>query len=228
MGVRLLELLEAAVLEPEDAVGDVADAVVVGDDDDRAVLRLRDIVEELDDFVAVAGVEVGGRFVGEDELRVVGQGAGDRDALALAAGEGLRLRAEAVGHAEVGEEGGGALAGFAPADAGEVQGDLDVLAGVEGLEQVEALEDEAEIVPAELRQMALLERGDFAPVHTNGAGSGAQEAADKREEGRLAGARGAHDQHEFAAPDAEVDAVDGVNDSAAGAEALREAAVRRG
>jgi hypothetical protein len=86
MRVRLLELLEAAVLEPEDAVGDVADAVVVGDDDNRAVLRLRDIVEELDNFVAVAGVEVGRRLVGEDELRIVGERAGDGDALALATG----------------------------------------------------------------------------------------------------------------------------------------------
>ena len=66
LGVAFVEAFEAAVLEPEDAVGDVADAVVVGDDDDRAVLRLRDIVEELDDLVAVARVEVGRGFVGED------------------------------------------------------------------------------------------------------------------------------------------------------------------
>jgi hypothetical protein len=94
--VRLLEALEAAVLEPEDAIGEFADAVIVGDDDDRAVLGLGDVVEELDDFVAVARVEVRGRFVGEDELRVVGKGAGDGDALALAARERLGLRPEAV------------------------------------------------------------------------------------------------------------------------------------
>src|SRR5207237_47438 len=142
LGVSFVEAFEAAVLQPEDAVGDVADAVVVGDDDDRALLLAGDVVEQLDDFVAVARVEVRGRLVGKDELRVIGERASDGNALTFAAGKGARPCAQAVSHAEIGEKGGGALAGSAAADAGEVERGLDVLTSVEGLEQVETLEDE--------------------------------------------------------------------------------------
>ena len=69
--------------------------------------------------------------------------------------------------------------------------------------------DAAEVVPAELGELALLQPGDVQAVDPHGAGGGSQQAADRREEGSLAGAGGAHDEDEFAAADAEVDAING-------------------
>ena len=52
----------------------------------------------------VRGVEVPGRLVGEDHPRLDGEGAGDRDALLLAAGEMRRQMVGAIGEADLGEE----------------------------------------------------------------------------------------------------------------------------
>ena len=79
------DVLERAVLEPQDPVGDVADPLVVADDDDAPALLLRDPAQEPHDLVADLRVEVGGRLVGQDERRVVDQRPGDRHPLLFAA-----------------------------------------------------------------------------------------------------------------------------------------------
>ena len=50
--------------------------------------------QQVDDLLAGLAVEVAGRLVGQDDLRARAQGAGDGDALLLAAGE---LRREMIG-----------------------------------------------------------------------------------------------------------------------------------
>ena len=62
------------------------DLCVVGDEDDRAAL-LAQLAEQLEDVRAGFRVEVAGRFVGKDDLRIVDQRARDRHALHLAAAE---------------------------------------------------------------------------------------------------------------------------------------------
>ena len=52
------------------------------------------------DFIAGPAVEVPGRLVGEDELRVVHQGAGDRHPLLLAPGQLQRPVVEPVAQAD--------------------------------------------------------------------------------------------------------------------------------
>ena len=85
--VAALELVNRAVLDPEDAVGDVEHLVVVGGGDDGDAALFAELVEELDDLLAGVEVEVAGRLVGEDDGGVVGEGAGDGDALLLSAGK---------------------------------------------------------------------------------------------------------------------------------------------
>ena len=63
--------------------GDVA---VVGDQHDRAPGAV-ELLQQGDDGVAVAAVEVAGRLVGEHDRRLADEGAGDGHALALAAGQ---------------------------------------------------------------------------------------------------------------------------------------------
>ena len=59
-----------------------------------------DAGEQLHDAGARGGVEVSGRLVGEQDLRLVDDGAGDRDALLLTAGELVREGAAPSGEAD--------------------------------------------------------------------------------------------------------------------------------
>jgi hypothetical protein len=113
--------------------------------------------EQVHDHLAVAGVEVAGGLVGEDHARRARQGAGDRHALLLAAGQLRRqmlgARAEADGlkvpldrvlalvsrHSQRSERG------------------LDVLGGGQRRDQVELLEDEAQRPQPQLREGAVSE-----------------------------------------------------------------------
>ena len=83
---------DAAAVHDGDAVAHVADdAHVVGDEQEgeaELVLKPHHQVEHLG---AQRDVEGGGRLVGDDEARLQRDGAGDADALALAAGEGVRV-----------------------------------------------------------------------------------------------------------------------------------------
>ena len=70
-----------------DAVADAADhlAIVRGDDDGRAA-RV-DLAEQIHDVERQIRIEIAGRLVGQHQLRIVDQRAGDRDALLFAARE---------------------------------------------------------------------------------------------------------------------------------------------
>ena len=56
--------------------------------------------EQLEHLVTALGVERAGGLVGEQQRRLVGQGAGDRQALALPTGEHARRVLRLVGQAE--------------------------------------------------------------------------------------------------------------------------------
>ena len=85
--VGVVDVGDFAVVEGGDAIGVREDAVVVGDDEDGAFGAAGDLFEDFHDEEAVFGVESGGGFVADDEAWVVDEGAGDGDALLLAAGE---------------------------------------------------------------------------------------------------------------------------------------------
>ena len=78
--------LQEAVAEANDALGVGSHVVFVRDHDDRAALVV-EALEHRQDFLAGDGVEVARGFIGQDEIRIVHQAAGDRDALLLSAGE---------------------------------------------------------------------------------------------------------------------------------------------
>jgi hypothetical protein len=62
-------------------------AFVVGGDHHRGIALARQLVQQVDDLARRSGIQVGGRLVGDDQGRRLDQGAGDRHALALAAGK---------------------------------------------------------------------------------------------------------------------------------------------
>ena len=105
-------------------------------------------------------VEVAGGLVGQHQARVLGQGAGDGDALLLAARELVGKNIAPVGQADALQQvegAGGDVASTRPASSA---GQADVLEHGEGGDQVEELEDEAEVVAPEQGALALAEAGD--------------------------------------------------------------------
>ena len=120
------------------------------------------VVQPLEDphhLDARARVEVAGRLVGEQQRRVVDQRAGDGDALLLAARQLVRMVIEPLAEADRLERRGGALAALLGADAAPVeQRQLHVLERDGPRQQVEALEHEADLVVADVRERPLVER----------------------------------------------------------------------
>ena len=74
---------QKAIAEVVDALAEVGERLVVGDGDERFALLANEGDEELVDQFRVAMVEVSGGFIGQDQRRVVDEGASDGDALLL-------------------------------------------------------------------------------------------------------------------------------------------------
>src|SRR5580692_8151705 len=80
-----VQLARAAVGEPD---------VVRDQEEARALARVLG-EEAIDDHLAGRRIEIAGRLIGEDQSRRGDKGAGDRDALLLAAGKLRRIMGEA-------------------------------------------------------------------------------------------------------------------------------------
>jgi len=98
----------AALIQEDNAVRAVENLIVMG----RNQARHADAVERpqrVQHLVRADAIEVGGRLVGQDDLRPVDDGARDRDTLLFAAGQAHRLRRRFVEHTDLVERGAGAL-----------------------------------------------------------------------------------------------------------------------
>ena len=103
-----------------------------------------ELLEERQDVVRALAIEIAGGLVGDDDLRVVHDGARDRDALLLPAGELPRVVAHAVFEADDAERGLRARFVARPETLREEERQLHVLDRGEHGHQVVGLEDEAD------------------------------------------------------------------------------------
>ncbi len=199
----------AAVLEPGavhdgDPVGQGERLdLVVGDVQDRDVRQLAVQPGQFGEHPgAEAGVEGGERFVQEQHAGADGEGAGDRDALLLAAGEFAGVPVGVRGHADEFE------------GLGDPAGDL-------GLRGAVGLEPEGHVVlDLEVREegVTLDDHADAAPVRGQGGdvpaaeedppGGGPDEPGDGTQRGGLAGSGGPEEGHHLAGFDGEVEPVE--------------------
>ena len=131
-----------------------------------------EVVEQAEDADGGGRVEFAGGFVGEDQGGRVGQGAGDGDALLLAAGEFVGAVPSASGESDRFEQFVGAASALADAGSGDAQREFDVLVGREQRQQSEGLEDEADAVASELGELALGVLGDVLAVDRDVPGGG--------------------------------------------------------
>src|SRR5258708_36942153 len=86
------ELLDSAFVEQRDAVGQREAFLLVVRHEDRGEAELVvDLAERAPKFAADLGVERTERVIEQQDARIAGEGAGEGDALALAAGKLARI-----------------------------------------------------------------------------------------------------------------------------------------
>ena len=132
----VLEFVNRAVLDPEDAVGCGEHLMVVGGGDDRHAKLAGEVGHQFDDVFTSLQVQVGGWFVGEDNGGFVREGAGDGNTLLLTTGHFIRAVGKAVTEANHLEDFNGALARFIRIHAAEEQRQGDVADSVIRIQQV--------------------------------------------------------------------------------------------
>src|SRR5271155_842664 len=110
---------------------------IVSDHDDGLAEVLIELAEKAQDSFRTFGIEVAGRFVGQDDLRFANDGASERHTLLFAAGKlgGLVLQAAAQAE-EIGDD---LEAMRIESISADVLGLRDVVVGVEGGEQIKPL-----------------------------------------------------------------------------------------
>jgi hypothetical protein len=118
--------------------------------DDEGAALLRELGEDAHDVAAGRGVEVSGRLVGEQDVGVHCERAGDRHPLHLTTGELGGFVFGSVRESHALEKLGGALAPLLGGDSAEEQRHLHVLEGRDLRKQVEVLEDEAHAAVADI------------------------------------------------------------------------------
>ena len=108
-----------------------------------------EVEQQRADLVAGGGVDRAGRLVGEQQRRLVDQRPGDRHPLPLAAGQPGRVGVAPVRDPQRAEQFVGALPRVARLDPGELCGQQHVVDDRHVVEQVEELEDHADLPAAE-------------------------------------------------------------------------------
>ena len=168
-------------------------------------------LEELHDLRAGLGVEVAGRLVGQEDGGPVDQRARDGHALALAAGQFVGPVMHAVGQPHFGQRVERRSPPLFRGHAGIDQRQLDVAQGGGPRQQVEGLEDEADLPVADLGELVVVHLADVDAVELVLARGGRVQAADQVHQGGLARAGRAHDGHVLAALDVQRDVPQGVD-----------------
>ncbi len=173
---------------------------IVGDQHQGGLVLFLQVEQQVDDLAARLAVQVAGRLVREQERGGGREGAGQRRALLLAAGQLAGIVGQAVAEADLRQAFLGPLEGVvAP---GELQRHGDVLQRRHGRDQVEVLEHHADPVAPEARQRVLAHPGELDAVDGDGAAGRALQARDQHHHGGLTGAGGPDNAQHLAGPDA--------------------------
>ena len=201
---RGADLLEVAAGEDDDAVGHLHSLfLVVGDEQGGDVEVVVEMHEPLAQFLPDLGVHGAEGFVEQEHGGLGGEGAGNGDALALAARQLMREPLFQPGEAKELHEFGRAGFDVRAFPFLDFEAERDVLEHVHVLEQGVILEDEADVAFADGDVVDTLAADEDVP------GRGDFEAGDHAEDGGLAAAAGTEQRHEFAFLDGKADVIDG-------------------
>src|SRR5579862_2227814 len=171
--------------------------------------RLTLVIQTLEQLEHLAGrdrVEVAGRLVTDDQLRITGQRAGDRDTLLLTTRELRRQMIGLIAQADELQVMAGArkplpLRPFAR----EVERQHRILERRQRRQQLEKLEDDADVSAAPDRELFLAHRVDPPPVNRDRAGGRPVDPRDQVQDRRLPTPRRPDDRHQLPRTDRQID-----------------------
>lgn len=157
---------DLTVLQVDGAVGDGSQFLIVGDDDESLSEFVAQVEEQLMEFGLVLGVETARRFIGQNDGRIVYQGASHGHALLFTAGKFGWLVVGAVGESHKCQKFFSALLGLAVTLACDKGWNHHVLQGRELGKQLMELENESDMLVAEIGEGLLGEGGGVDRIDT--------------------------------------------------------------
>ena len=208
--------------QPREGLGQVFFDDLAVRDDDRARDPLRQVpivrhhqdrlalvdqaFEHPEDRVGRLRIEVAGRLIGDQDRRVVGQGAGDGHALLLPARERGGEFVGLIDQLDPLQKLQGAGFPLAPrVRVAEIHGQHQVFQHGEGRQQLEELEDDAHPAAAPLRQLVLAQLVHRRALDKHLTARGPVDPGDHVDQRRLAAARLADDGHKLPRADLQID-----------------------
>lgn len=185
---------DQAVANDHRALGVLGHVGLVGHEEDRRAGRV-EVGEQRQDLVARGRVQVAGRLVRQQQRGLHGERAGDGRALLLAARHLAGPAVALVGQADELEQLQRPALPLGAGCAGVDERQLDVLEQVEAGQEVEGLEDEADVDVARLGALAFVEAGYVSPAEEVVAARRPVQESENVHERRLAAAARPHEGH---------------------------------
>ena len=182
----------------------------MGDHQDRLTAAV-DAREQAQQLVGGLGVQRAGGLVRQQQPGPGDQCPGDGRALLLTAGDLVGVLLQKVGDGQLVGDGPQPPLHLVVGEARQHQRQIDVVFHGEGVQQIELLEHEAQLVPAECGNLALPDLVQILAVQADAAGGGPVQRREDVEQRGLARAGFAHDGHVFALLHAEVHVAQGLH-----------------
>ena len=168
-------------------------------------------MEKFEHTPGILRIEVAGRFVGQEKGRAMNQRAGDGGALHFAAAHLMRKSLRARAESDEFEHFGGAGAGLAGPVAAQEQGKFDILHRGHGGEQIEKLEDDAEVLAPVGRELCFAGVVQRESVDGDLSGTRLVESAEEIEQCAFAATARSGDRAERMRRDLQRDVAQGVH-----------------
>ncbi len=175
---------------------------------DNGLAPLHQALEELKNRLGGRGIQAAGGLVGDDNRRVGGQGAGDRHALLLSAGDVGRQLAGVFFQLHQAQQLQGALAaGPAAIAAAKIHRQNDIVHQGEHRQELEGLVDHPKVAATPARALVLTDLMDVDPLGEHFAGGQPIDAGDHIQQSGFARPRFSDHAQKFAAVDIQVNPV---------------------
>ncbi len=168
------------------------------DHDDRLVQLLIELLEHLQHDLRVFRVEITGRFIREDDRRVIDHGTGQGNTLLFAAGKFERLVVHFTFELQEAQN-SAAIVGAASAVANvDLFGELKVTVSRQRREKIKSLKDKADLSASDIGPLGVRDLGEILAVDQYAAARRTQQSTEQMQQRRFAAAGRPHDGDEFA------------------------------
>src|SRR5688572_2258626 len=203
--------LYMSVFETDESLGVKCDVGFVSyKDNGNATLPVQ-FLKHPHDFLSGLAVQSARRFVREDDRRIAGNRACQRDALLLASGKLIGEACLFFTQSHALQRLPRTLAALARGDSRIDHREFDVCQSACPRDQVESLKDEADLLIARVRKLVLRHRGYVDAVQYVCSTTQAIETADDVHHGRLSRTGGSHDRDELSSVDFQRNSAQGVD-----------------